>query len=75
MIMAMQSQDIFQPNGPCVWPDQIRPDKYTIHYQWKFIEFTKENEYPDSIFSPYHKHCLAYIYIYIYIYIYRSVAV
>ena len=47
-----QSPDIFWPNYAYAWPNQIWADKFSIHYQWKFIEFAQENEYPDNFFSP-----------------------
>ena len=46
-----QSQNIFQPKWPFVWPNQIWPDKFT---NGKRTEFTKMNV--RTIFSPYHEH-------------------
>ena len=38
--------------GRQIWrPKQIWPDKFSIDYQWKFMEFAKESEYPDNFQS------------------------
>ena len=35
-LMMMASHRTFSGQKACVWPNYIWPDKFTIHYQWKY---------------------------------------